>query len=183
MNADDNVERARKMQRTEVMIELLECEWECTDVQQEVVTEVHKWNEEEMTKINRLQTIGEAMTIEEARHRGLKVISTRFLVDSRKGKSRLVVQDIRRGPVQMEHFAPTPGLWVLRLVLVISAKLDYGATVVDISSAFLYATLPEQHRVCVTLPAGYGGEKGKCFELMKSLYGLQVAPSLWSAHL
>eukprot|EP00971_Amphidinium_carterae_P230314 4570701-Amphidinium_carterae.1 len=200
MRVDAEEERDRKARRIEALTADDDSDMSACVLSQEVVTEVsevyceitgraldtgqvHAWNHAEMAKIKRLETIGETMTITEAREKGLRVIPTRFMVYSRKEKARLVVQDVRKGPVQIEHFAPTPSLWVLRLVLVIGAQLGYGASVVDISSAFLYAVLPEANRVCITLPAGYGGEKGKCFLVHKSLYGLQIAPSLWATHL
>eukprot|EP00971_Amphidinium_carterae_P202957 4027653-Amphidinium_carterae.1 len=103
------------------------------------------------------------------------------MVGNGKEKSRLGVQDVRKGPVQIDHFAPTPSLWLLRLVLdhCWSSVLNLGMVHLLLTSA----QLPEANRVCITLPSGYGGEKGKFFLAHKSLYGLQIAPSLWATPL
>eukprot|EP00971_Amphidinium_carterae_P129805 2571032-Amphidinium_carterae.1 len=107
---------------------------------------------------------------------GLKVIPTRYVLDSRKEKARLVVKDIRKGPVRVEHWSPTPSLAALKACLVIAAERKWGVSLSDISSAFLYALLPESERVAVTVP----GDENP-YILFKSLYGLRCAPSLWSA--
>eukprot|EP00971_Amphidinium_carterae_P310368 6167656-Amphidinium_carterae.2 len=52
---------------------------------------------------------------------GYKVIGTGFMRDHRKLKSRLVVQDVRRGPVDPEHCTPTPSLLVLKIRLLFAA--------------------------------------------------------------
>eukprot|EP00971_Amphidinium_carterae_P164138 3253996-Amphidinium_carterae.1 len=143
--------------------------------------ETNEWDSQEMEKVESLGTFGEYMTIGEAQADGYKVIGTRFMRDHRKRKSRLVVQDVRRGPVDPEHWAPTPSLLVLKLTLLFAAVWGWGCTLCDVSSAFLYAWMPEELRYAVTLPRGYG-RAGCCVPLRKSLYGLRVAPNLWSAH-
>lgn len=51
----------------------------------------------------------------------------------------------------------------------------------DIKSAFLYALLPESHRVWMRLPSvpGVSEASGRIVELLKSLYGVRQAPKLW----
>eukprot|EP00971_Amphidinium_carterae_P352089 6492420-Amphidinium_carterae.1 len=144
--------------------------------------EAAQWDAEEMSKVRKASTFGENMSIEEARASGYKVISTRFVRDQNKRKSRLVVQDIRRGPVSPEHWSPTPNLMTLRLVLLLASLWAFGCTICDISSAFLYAVMPAGSKVAVTLP-GKWGVTGQCYPLYKSLYGLRDAPRLWSRHL
>eukprot|EP00971_Amphidinium_carterae_P057789 1142855-Amphidinium_carterae.1 len=101
--------------------------------------------------------------------------------DHRKRKSRLVVQDVRQGPVHPEHWAPTPSLLVLKLTLLFTAVWGWRCTLCYVSSAFLYEWMPEELRYATTLPRGYG-RVGCCVPLRKSLYSLRVAPNLWSTH-
>eukprot|EP00971_Amphidinium_carterae_P142813 2829473-Amphidinium_carterae.1 len=131
-----------------------------------------RWDDEEMKKVLDLGTL-KATSWEAVPH--LRCIGTRFMRDSNKQKSRLVVQHVRKGGTRPEDYSPTPSL--------------AGLSLTDISSAFLYAELPEELRVLVTLPTTQPGatdDEGvriPYLVVLKSLYGLRVAPALWSKHL
>ena len=94
---------------------------------------------------------------------GLKIIGTRFAYDSRKWKARFVIQDVRRGGVSPEHWVLTPSLVSLRAGLVAAARARTGATVLDISGAFLYSALLEEERVAVRPPPGHGDKNEAWF--------------------
>ena len=42
-------------------------------------------------------------TVAQAKAQGYKVVGSRFAMNLYKEKARLVVQDVRRGPVSVEH--------------------------------------------------------------------------------
>ena len=113
------------------------------------------WQLEELTKVEAMGTFTRT-TVARARALGHKVLGSRFAINAGKEKARLVVQDVRRGPVSVEHWAPTPSMVGLRVVLVLAASRGHGATVVDISSAFLYADLPKESTVAITLRVATG---------------------------
>eukprot|EP00971_Amphidinium_carterae_P339031 6476627-Amphidinium_carterae.2 len=145
-------------------------------------TSASEWRKAEYDKVCKLGTFAKRMKTADAIADGYQIIGSRFMVDKHKRKARLVVQDIRRGPVQPEHWAPTPGLAALRACLVAGSRKQAGATVLDISSAFLHALLSPDLKIAITLPGEYK-DPGHVHVLYKSLYGLRVAPTLWAEHL
>jgi hypothetical protein len=91
-----------------------------------------------------------------------------------------------RGDLQeteVETFAPVVAWSTVRLFLVLSLTLEWETCTIDFSSAFVQAPLSDP--VWIHLPRGYRSEKGNttCLQLLKSLYGLSVAPRLWYEHL
>ena len=91
-----------------------------------------------------------------------------------------------RGDLQeteVETFAPVVAWSTVRLFLVLSLTLEWETCTIDFSSAFVQAPITEP--VWIHLPRGYRSEKGNstCLQLLKSLYGLSVAPRLWYEHL
>eukprot|EP00971_Amphidinium_carterae_P268906 5334901-Amphidinium_carterae.1 len=182
-------EEQSKVQRTEPdapsedqMVQEIYCEVTGFAIDDSAARE---WDEAEMRKVYDSGTIGKKVSVTEAKQQGMRIIGTRFLRDSHKRKSHLVVQDVRHGPVNPEHWAPTPTSVALKVAFLLGGLLGLGSvgtSVIDISSAFLWAALPPDRKVAVHLPREHGGEQGWCHELNKSLYGLQVAPSLWAEH-
>ena len=143
--------------------------------------EAKEWQQKELEKVIAMNTFIRT-TAAEAEAKGYKIIGARFAMSKAKGKARLLVQDVRRGPVSPEHWAATPSTVSLRVCLLLGAAAGHGATAIDISWAFLYADLREKDRVAVTPPPGHGA-KGEAWLLQRSLYGLRVAPALWAEHL
>ena len=91
-----------------------------------------------------------------------------------------------RGDLQetdQETFAPVVSWGTVRLFLVLSLTLDWQTCTIDFSSAFVQAPLADP--VWIHLPRGFRSELGSntCLRLLKSLYGLSVAPRLWYEHL
>ena len=83
-----------------------------------------------------------------------------------------------------ETFAPVVAWSSVRLFLVLSLTLGWTTCSIDFSSAFVQAKL--EHPVWIHLPRGFRTAEGQqgnwCLRLLKSLYGLTVAPRLWYEH-
>ena len=98
-----------------------------------------------------------------------------------KYKARYCVRgDLEDG--EPETYAPVVAWSTVRLFLVLALTLDWSTCSIDFSSAFVQAHLEEP--VWIHLPRGFRTEEGRgtCLRLVKSLYGLSVAPRLWYEH-
>eukprot|EP00971_Amphidinium_carterae_P177774 3526124-Amphidinium_carterae.1 len=74
-----------------------------------------------------------------------------------KQRTRLVLQYIRRGATRPEDHSPTPSLTGMKGCLLMTA--GRGASVYDISSAFLCADLPEESKLCAICQKGRRGRE------------------------
>jgi len=98
-----------------------------------------------------------------------------------KKKGRLVVKDIRMGPVDEENYAPVVQQRSFRLTLALMTMFKMKKRQIDYDNAFLHARM-DGRTVFVEFPKGYeppSGAKGMVMKLEKSLYGLQSAPRRW----
>lgn len=100
-----------------------------------------------------------------------------------KFKARYCVRgDLEEG--EPETFAPVVAWSSVRLFLVLSLTLNWDTSSIDFSSAFVQAKL--QDPVWIHLPRGFQSANAtasrRCLRLIKSLYGLSVAPRLWFEH-
>jgi hypothetical protein len=96
----------------------------------------------------------------------------------KKHKGRYCVRgDLQDG--KFETFAPVVSWSTIRTVLILSLVLEWELVCVDFSNAFVQAKLKEP--VYIHLPRGFRSNKNgpTCLKLLKSLYGLSVAPRLW----
>ena len=80
-----------------------------------------------------------------------------------------------------ETFAPVAFATTIRLLFAIALSLGLTFRQFDIKCAFLSATLPENERVYMRAPPGFG--KRGYWHLRKSLYGLRQSPRLFNQHL
>ena len=80
-----------------------------------------------------------------------------------------------------ETFAPVAFATTIRLLFAIALSLGLTFRQYDIKCAFLSATLPENERVYMRAPPGFG--KRGYWHLRKSLYGLRQSPRLFNQHL
>ena len=99
-----------------------------------------------------------------------------------KYKARYCVRGDLQETVQ-ETFAPVVAWSTVRLFLVLSLTLEWKTCTIDFSSAFVQAPLADP--VWIHLPRGFHSGQGHdtCLQLLKSIYGLSVAPRLWYQHL
>ena len=101
-----------------------------------------------------------------------------------KYKARYCVRgDLEEG--EPETFAPVVAWSSVRLFLVLSLMLNWDTCSIDFSSAFVQAKLKDP--VWIHLPRGFLSRsenltKKRCLRLIKSLYGLSIAPRLWFQH-
>ena len=98
----------------------------------------------------------------------------------KKYKARYCV----RGDLEEENdedtFAPTVAWSTVRLFLVLCLTLGWTTISIDYSNAFVQSKLDTP--VWIHLPRGFLSPRGPgtCLRLIKSLYGLSIAPALWS---
>ena len=101
-----------------------------------------------------------------------------------KYKARYCVRgDLEEG--EPETFAPVVAWGSVRLFLVLSLTLNWDTCSIDFSSAFVQARLKDP--VWIHLPRGFQSSGADSYSkrslrLVKSLYGLSVAPRLWFHH-
>ena len=79
-----------------------------------------------------------------------------------------------------ETFAPVVQWSTIRLLLVLSQKLDFSTAQVDYTAAFVQATIDED--VFVRMPKGFRKEN-TILKLWRSLYGLRQSPRNFFNHL
>ena len=79
-----------------------------------------------------------------------------------------------------ETFSPVARLTTLQLLYAIAVLLNLNITQLDVETAFLNGELPEEEQVFVEPPPLMELPKGKCYRLMRSLYGLKQLPRLWN---
>jgi hypothetical protein len=100
----------------------------------------------------------------------------------KKFKARYCVRgDLQEG--DFETFAPVVAWSTVHLFLVLTMMLGWNTCSIDFSNAFVQASLDEP--VWIHLPHGFhtSASGRTCLQLLKSLYGLTVAPRLWYLHL
>ena len=97
-------------------------------------------------------------------------------------KMRMVVMDIRRGPVDAKNYSPVVKSKSMNVIVLLCALMDMMMFQIDYDNAFVQAELDKDDHIYVRFPRGYetpAGAAGKVMKLRKSLYGLQQAPIAW----
>ena len=72
------------------------------------------------------------------------------------------------------------------LALAIAAQNDYNFITLDVTSAFLYADLPDNLTLLAQIPAGHPQHSLRethCLQIKKNIYGLKEGPLLWWQYL
>jgi hypothetical protein len=100
----------------------------------------------------------------------------------RLAKCRLTMKDMKNVPnylsnVVREVFAPTGQGVTFRLLIVLMLLLGLICDHIDVSTAFLYATL--DHPIFMNPPSGYPCKEGHCLKIVRALYGCRAAPREW----
>ncbi len=120
-------------------------------------------------------------------HFGVKPIQTRWVIVKKTDgriRSRLVCKDFKfRGGTALQEgiYSPTSSLESLRIVLSVSEEQKNVLCSLDVSTAFLYASLGSDEHVFVLFPSSIRSFKGNRvgMKLHKALYDLRRAPLRW----
>jgi len=119
----------------------------------------------------------------EVRKKDGRLINSRWVL-TKKGegrvKARLVAQGINRGDWQ-DVFAATPSGAAIRLVLAVALKWSLTIIFGDLSTAFLYAYLPETEKIYLDPPASEKRE-GYVWRVLRAIYGLRRSPQAFQDH-
>ena len=94
----------------------------------------------------------------------------------------------RRQKYRISHSAssPTPSFTTLTTALACAARSQYHYFTCDITSAFLYAALPNGVELFCEIPEGHPAwsqRENMVLRINRNLYGLREAPLLWWSHL
>ena len=96
-------------------------------------------------------------------------------------KAKLVAKGYTQayGIDYQETFAPVAKMNFVRVLLSLTANLEWSLQHFDVKNAFLHGNLEEE--VFIDLPLGFEGKfnSGKVYRLKKSLYGLKQSPWVW----
>lgn len=124
---------------------------------------------------------------------GRKTIKTRWVYDIKRltdntierYKARMVAKGYlqRLGLDYSESFAPTPDLVSIRLILAYALECSFFHKRYDVSSAFLFAEVPENESIFIEPPAEWNLPPKWSFKLLKMLYGLVQASRTWALHI
>ena len=110
--------------------------------------------------------------------RGTKIISSKwvFKIKPDKYKARLVIRGFLQNDEGLETFSPTLKSVTFRLLIALAAYFGLYIQAMDVSGAFLNATLDtDVYMECVD-----GYEKpGQVIRLKRALYGLRNSPREW----
>lgn len=109
---------------------------------------------------------------------------------TRKAKSRLLVC-ANNDPRCVDTATELPQGWIRRSGITFGLSQGWTAATIDVQTAFLLVTLPEDHgKIFVRLPKhlpkeiiDLGYVPGEVYRLQKSLYGLKEAPRLFNEYL
>lgn len=96
-------------------------------------------------------------------------------------KARLVAQEFNKGSYS-DSFAATPTTVGQRITLATGLKKKWQIGIVDISTAFLHAELPQKSPVYLVPPATEGYSADMVWVAHKAVYGLRQSPRLFQEH-
>ena len=121
--------------------------------------------------------------------KGSKIIPTRFIYDLKldenwgleKFKGRLIVQGFHqvKGIDYDDSFAPVPHPTGCRILNAIANELGLPIYHIDVSQAYLHASMAGEKPVFVSPPKGFELPPGMCLRLEKALYGTPIAGLAW----
>ena len=81
-----------------------------------------------------------------------------------------------------ETYAPVVSWSTVRMLLTLAVQLDLKTRTIDISNAFVSASLGPEEEIYLEMPRGYEKED-TVLKLKKSLYGLRQSPKMFFEHL
>jgi hypothetical protein len=117
---------------------------------------------------------------------GMKILKSRYVYKIKRKfgkitrfKARLVAMGYGQEDSLELNFAPVVKPTTVRLCFALALQYDLHVHQVDISNAFCYAKM-EGPPVYMHAPEGMDLPSGKCFLLLRSLYGLRTSPKAWN---
>lgn len=145
--------------------------------------EKEKWLDamrDEMKSLNKNKT-WEIINVNEAK--GKKCLTSRWIFQIKEdGKftARLVGRGCeQKGNIDYEKlYSPVVDGATLRMLFALAAHNNWSFMKFDLKTAFLYEKLEEE--ICMYLPTGCEGNKGKICKLKKSIYGLKQSSNNWN---
>ena len=128
-----------------------------------------------------MASIAENHTWEVIPFQGQKLVGSRWVFTRKPDlsyKARIVAQGFTQkyGFDYTETFAPVAKMETLRLLLALTAILDWELQSMDVITAFLNGDL--QELIYMEMPEGYR-KPGHVCKLLRSLYGLKQSPRQW----
>jgi hypothetical protein len=122
--------------------------------------------------------------------KGCRPIGTRWVVTGtgESTKARLVATEVAHFSADASMFASTPSTASFRTFLAASSvRMARDPRIVlasiDISKAFLHASIQEGREVYLRAPREADLAPGTCWKARKAVYGLRHSPADWSRHL
>ena len=101
-------------------------------------------------------------------------------------RARLVARGFEQKPgidfSEHELYAPVAMLDSVRILIANACSQKQCLHHVDISKAFLNASLSNDEHLYLEIPDGYNVDSNKILRLKKSLYGLKQSPNIWNTH-
>ena len=97
----------------------------------------------------------------------------------KKFKARLVLRGDLQDDDGSDNYSPVAAWTTVRSFLMVSIQKGYITVTIDFSNAFVQSKLPEDQAIWMHVPQGYVSTNGPdhCLRLVKSLYGLNSAPT------
>jgi hypothetical protein len=153
-------------------------------------SEATKWKEASDTEMSAFQS-SSVFDLVDLPH-GSKALRTKWVFKKKRNadgtilkyKARLCVQGQhqKQGVDFTETYAPVASYDSFRILLSIAAQEDLEIQNIDVTTAFLLASMDGEVPVYIEQPLGYisTGNEGKVWRLKKSVYGLKQAPRLWN---
>ena len=127
-----------------------------------------------IAKENELEKLAQFETYEEVADCGQKVLSTRWVITNKDGKTKagLVVRGFEERDLEIPRDSPTVGKGTMRLFISIAALENWAVKTTDIKSAFLQGKELERD-IYIRPPKESQTPQGLIWKLKHGLYGLK----------
>ena len=144
------------------------------------------------TEMQALEKLGVGLSLSEVeavklvKECGISILSSRWVMTQKTDdicRCSLVVKDFktkRESALYEGWYSPTSSVEALRIAVAIASQRGYCLGTLDISTAFMFASLDEGDTVLVRLPTNVLHQKQRVVtSLKKAMNGLRKAPLLW----
>ena len=140
---------------------------------------------QQLSKLKVGTVVGQESAKKKAKASGAKIFATRWVVVRKPNgvvRCRLVAKEFRSEGLPAFRdgsYAPTSGLDSLRSVLSVGEMKGWAFYTIDVSTAFLYASLGDVQLVALPTSMSLADQSRGYLDLQKALYGLRKAPLYW----